>query len=427
MLEIIAIVLLSVVFWNLLQEKIWLPNVIFYILVWLFFGHFYPDLLKFDAHNFHYLVLITLPFLIASDTFWITWKSIKKNYISILLLAVVNVVLTVVAIVIFWNFMLPELSILMLVLLAATISPTDPVWVNAALSNFKVPHKLSFKLESESLANDVVALSIFSIAIWILLGDIIIHPWMIATEVLKLLWESLVVWLVIGYIALYFLARSTEAYYETFVVLTAIFLSFLITDHYLHVSWIFAVIVVMLVMNEKIKEYWKLDKKIKNEDIVHPENHNFVGKILYFIAMISNAFLFIALWSLVDFFDPNSFVWKYSLESFYIFLFLTFIRWLFMYIYSHLSVKTKKIEDIRSIRWWAVLTFWWMRWGLSVLMIFILASAIPDYKYMQELEAIVFNLVFLITFIYTPILIYIFKKWEKDFQKEYEYEKKHEL
>ena len=98
-----------------------------------------------------------------------------------------------------------------------------------------------------------------------------------------------------------------------------------------------------------------------------------------------------------------------------------------MYFYSHLSKKTKKIESIDSFRWWAVLTFGWMRWGLSVLMIFILASAIPDYEYMQELEAIVFNVVFLITFIYTPILIYIFKKYKKDFDKEYEYELKHHL
>ena len=427
MLEIIAIVLVSVVFWTLLQEKVGLPSTIFYIVVWLLFAHFQPELLRFDAHNFHYLVLITLPFLIASDTFWITWKSVKKNYISILLLAVVNVLLTVGAIVVFWDVILPGLSVLMLVLLAATISPTDPVWVNAALSNFKVPHKLSFKLESESLANDVVALSVFSIAIGVLLGDITIHPWMIATEVMKLLWESLLVWVIIGYIWLYFLALTKDAYIETFIVLTAIFVSFLITDHYLHVSWIFAVIVVMLVMNEKIKDLWKKDKKSKTHDIVHPENHDFVWKVLYFIAMLSNAFLFIALWSLVDFFDPNSFVWKYAEVSLYIFLFLTVIRWIFMYFYSHLSVKTKKIEDINNARWWAVLTFGWMRWGLSVLMIFILASAIPDYEYMQELEAIVFNVVFLITFIYTPILIYIFKKFKKEFNKEYEYEKKHEL
>jgi hypothetical protein len=32
----------------------------------------------------------------------------------------------------------------------------------------------------------------------------------------------------------------------------------------------------MIVMNEKIKQMWESDKKIKNEDIVHPENHNFV-------------------------------------------------------------------------------------------------------------------------------------------------------
>jgi hypothetical protein len=38
-------------------------------MVGLLFAHFEPEILKFDAHNFHYLVLITLPFLIASDTF----------------------------------------------------------------------------------------------------------------------------------------------------------------------------------------------------------------------------------------------------------------------------------------------------------------------------------------------------------------------
>ena len=427
MLDIIAIVLASVVFWSLFQEKVWLPSTIFYILVGLLFAHFEPEILKFDEHTFHYLVLITLPFLIASDSFWITWKNIKKNYISIFLLAVINVLLTVVAIVVFGDFILPWISILMLVLLASTISPTDPVWVNAALSNFKVPHKLSFKLESESLANDVVALSIFSIAIGILLWDIVNDPAIISYEVLKLFSESLFVGLIIWYIWIYFLARSKDAYFETFVVLTAIFFSFLITDHYLHVSWIFAVIVVMVTMNEKIKEIWKKDKSIKWEDIVHPENHNFVSKILYFIAMLSNAFLFIALWSLVDFFNPNSFVWQYFEISFYIFIFLTIIRAIFMYLYSHLSVKTKKIDNIDNVRWWAVLTFGWMRGWLSVLMIFILASALPDYEYMQEFEAIVFNVVFLITFTYTPILIFIFKKYEKLFYKEYSYELKHDL
>jgi hypothetical protein len=70
MLEIIAIVLISVVFWTLLQEKIWFPSNIFYMIIWLLFAHFQPEILKFDSENFHYLVLITLPFLIASDTFW---------------------------------------------------------------------------------------------------------------------------------------------------------------------------------------------------------------------------------------------------------------------------------------------------------------------------------------------------------------------
>ena len=426
MLEIIAIVLISIVFWTLLQEKLGLPSVIFYIIVGLLFWHFIPELLKFDAHNFHYLVLITLPFLIASDTFWITWKSIKKNYISILLLALVNVIFTVWAIVILWNFILPWISILMLILLASAISPTDPVWVNAALSNFKVPHKLSFKLESESLSNDVVALSIFSIAIWIVLWNIAINPTSISFEVLKLIFESVWVWIIIGYIWLLFLGFTKDAYIETVIVLTAIFVSFLLTDHYLHVSWIFAVIVVMLFLNESIKDLWQKNLK-KGEDVLHPKNHKFLGRILYFLALISNAFLFIALWSLVDFFDMSSFVWKYMWVSIIIFLFITIVRWIFMYFYSHLSKKTKKIESINSFRWWAVLTFGWMRWGLSVLMIFILASAIPDYKYMEELKAIVFNVVFLITFIYTPILIYIFRKYKKDFDKEYEYELRHHL
>jgi Kef-type K+ transport system membrane component KefB len=57
-------------------------------------------------------------------------------------------------------------------------------------------------------------------------------------------------------------------------------------------------------------------------------------------------------------------------------------------------------------------------------MIFILAEAIPDYEYLEEITAIVFNVVFLITFIYTPILIAIFKKYKSDFDIEYKAEKK---
>jgi hypothetical protein len=49
-------------------------------------------------------------------------------------------------------------------------------------------------------------------------------------------------------------------------------------------------------------------------------------------------------------------------------------------------------------------------------MVFILKSAIPDYEYIKVFEAIVFNVVFLITFIYTPILIFIFKKYKKLFE-----------
>jgi hypothetical protein len=97
-----------------------------------------------------------------------------------------------------------------------------------------------------------------------------------------------------------------------------------------------------------------------------------------------------------------------------------------MYLYSHLSKTTKKIDNIDNFRWWAVLTFGWMRWGLSILMIFILWEAIPTYEFLQELEAIVFMVVFLITFTYTPILIYIFSKYEKQFTKEYQYELSHE-
>jgi hypothetical protein len=51
----------------------------------------------------------------------------------------------------------------------------------------------------------------------------------------------------------------------------------------------------MVMMNEKIKQLWEKDKKQKQISVIHPENHNFVRRILYFIAMLSNAFLFIAL------------------------------------------------------------------------------------------------------------------------------------
>src|SRR5574344_486914 len=134
----------------------------------------YPDFMGFlNREIFSEEMLIFIVLLILADAYVIKLSEIKENWISLFYLAGVGVVLSVLVGVFLTQEILKEqyLGYGALVALFAMCMATDPVAVIAVFKKFKVPHKLKFLAEGESLFNDAAALIMFnSFGIAILTG-----------------------------------------------------------------------------------------------------------------------------------------------------------------------------------------------------------------------------------------------------------------
>lgn len=411
---ILAIVLVALV----LQKKILLPSTMTYTAIALMVGYFYPDSFSiFNEENYPNIVFITLPFLIAYDTMNITIDELKENAISIFLLAVVNIVFSISFGILIADFIFPDYGLKFwdLVLLFSIILPTDPAGVSAALSNFKVPHSLKFKIEAESLGNDPIALVIYKIALVMVVatstGANLLTPLDISLEFLKQIVLAIFIGLIIGYIGYRLLEKFISFEIELSIFLLATLSSFVIAEH-LHVSGILSVIVSIAMLNHII---------LKTKDkVVRDENHHNIKTIFSSISIYANAFLFIALGLIVDF----ALVGEYFTESIILFIAITIIRAISMFFYMKISTSTHKIKNVSSIRWLRVLSFGGMKGGISVLMVLGL-SIIIDYQFANLFQALTFNIVLLATFVNTSILLIEFNKNGKLFEQEAELENNH--
>jgi len=404
---ILAIVLVALV----LQKKILLPSTMTYTFIALLIGYFYPDSFEvFSEENYPNIVFITLPFLIAYDTMNITIDELKDNAISIFLLAVVNIMFSIGFGILIADFIFPDYDLKFwdLVLLFSIILPTDPAGVSASLSNFKVPHSLKFKIESESLGNDPIALVIYKIALVMVVATStnvgILTPMDISLEFLRQIVLAIFIGLIIGYMGYKLLERFVSFEIELSIFLLSTLASFVIAEH-LHVSGILSVIISIAMLNHIISK--------TKDKVIRAINHENIKTIFSSISIYANAFLFIALGLIVDF----DLVSKYFSESLILFIAITIIRSISMFLYMQISTLTTKINSVSSFRWLRVLSFGGMKGGISVLMVLGL-SVIIDYEFASLFQALTFNIVLLATFINTSILLIEFNINGDAFAKE---------
>ena len=117
------------------------------------------------------------------------------------------------------QFILPgyEITIAAMVALMAMNAATDPVSVAATFSNYKVPHKLKFIAESESLVNDATTFVIFTLALMVMTQPIGVVE--IAEKSVITVVSSLLTGIVIGLAGVWLLRFASQALTETAVVL----------------------------------------------------------------------------------------------------------------------------------------------------------------------------------------------------------------
>jgi monovalent cation:H+ antiporter, CPA1 family len=419
-IELISLVIIAAI----LQKNYKIPSPITLMGAVFISMFFNINIFDLKSNNFDNLVLLTLPLLICADTFKLKWHDIKTQALSLFWIAVISVILSILVGVLIshWVFINYSLPLVAVIILFCIISATDPITVSAIFSNFKVPHQLKLLTEGESLFNDATALIIFSLALMAINNTTQITPSFIISKTLIVIFGATVIGFLIGFLAIQMLKLSEEPFVEGAIILLGVYLSYMVAEHF-HVSGILAVIVNVIMINNKIENIieqstQKMQQAQNDKNfmlfkyaITNQDNHQIILKIFDFIAMFTSATLFISIASIVNFHN----LWTYKYEILSVFIASTLIRALMMLKFAFISNKIKYMQKINK-RWWAILTFAGSKGALSILMVHMLPNT---FQYKTLFENIIVGNILLSIFIYAIFLGIIFITNHSKFEKEY--------
>lgn len=222
--------------------------------------------LHIDIELSHDLILLVfLPPLLFEGAATTDFGHFRNNIVPILAMAIPGLVLSI--LVLGWvgsyAFGVP---LLIALLFASMILPTDPVSVLALFEELGVPDRLSVLVEGESLLNDGVGVVIFTALLNLVLLSqregielaALVTPDRIGSVVLEIVVASLgglLVGIATGY-AVYRVMRNLDEH-MTEIVLTLVLAygSFLLAEHYLGVSGVIATVAAGLFIGNPGAEY----------------------------------------------------------------------------------------------------------------------------------------------------------------------------
>lgn len=402
-----------------------------------------------DAEHFATLVVFLLPVLLISDSLEIKLADLKRHGLSLLYLAVVAVVLSVLVALMISNWIFAEyaLSNAAIIVLFAMVLATDPVSVVSIFSKFDLPHRLKVLAEGESLLNDATALIVFVFIGLYALGGEQITVGYIATISAEVIVGSVALGIVVGLVGLYAMKSTDNRIAEMMVLISTGYGAFELAEHFyfvlallgihthFHLSGILAVIFATITVhhvmtrdNAEVNQQFNHEEaELQLEAQKHTISPSIIGKLfariratveerdrhlrtkedIQLLAMVANTILFVAMAEMID----MHLLWKYKAEILAMFLATTLIRALMMWLFAWISNSTEKMQSI-NLRWWGVLTFAGIKGGLSIVMI----SMIPaSFAHLEMFKAVVIGVIMLSTFIYSGVLLLIIGKNKDSF------------
>lgn len=199
---------------------------------------------------------IFLPVLLFETALGVDVRRMLDDLGPILLLAIVAVlVCTLVAGLAMWwvwglwHGMPTQKALIVCLLLASIIATTDPAAVVSIFRDLGAPRRLTILVEGESLFNDAAAIVLFTLLLGILTqgGE----PDLVAAAydfVFKFVGGVAVGWLLGWLTALVVTPLRNQTLSEITLTVALAYLSFILGEHYLHVSGVVAVVVAGLVM-----------------------------------------------------------------------------------------------------------------------------------------------------------------------------------
>ena len=189
-----------------------------------------------------------LPALIFESAMSINVRHLIKDLRPILMLAVIGLLISTFAI----GFAVEAISgigFVACLLLGAIVSATDPVAVVAIFKDLGAPKRLTILVEGESLFNDATAIVLFTILAAVMVAGADASAGSAAINFIKVFFGGIAVGLVASraMAGLIGKMRNMPLVEVTLTVVLA-YISFLVAEHYLHVSGVMAVVTAGLVM-----------------------------------------------------------------------------------------------------------------------------------------------------------------------------------
>ena len=194
------------------------------------------------------VLFVFLPALIFEAALGIDSHRLMDEIGSILLLAIIGLLISafMVGYALHW---VSGVSLIVCLLLGAIVSATDPVAVMAIFKELQAPKRLSVLVEGESLFNDATAIVLFGILATMLTGNsnVDISSGVQSFSIVFLL--GIFAGLAMGYSFCLVLSRMGKyPLVQITLTLSLAYFSFILAEHYLHVSGVMAVVGAALVV-----------------------------------------------------------------------------------------------------------------------------------------------------------------------------------
>ena len=194
------------------------------------------------------ILLVLLPPLLFEGAATLDLSRFRRNLPHILVLAIPGLMVSIVLLGVAAQYVL-GFSLLVSLLFAATILPTDPVSVLALFDELGAPDRLSVLVEGESLINDGVGVVVFTALLGLVTSgvsaDALLQPARLFDFGVELVYVSvggLLVGLAAGYGVYGVLVNLDEHMTEVVLTLILAYGSFVVAEHYLHVSGVIATV-----------------------------------------------------------------------------------------------------------------------------------------------------------------------------------------